>query len=94
MEQEQFWEKAHRVVGNIWYVGDGKPSLRPIREENSDIPVRLTSPSFTRRQCLLNEMYNMMGDLHGCHTVKFDSCNNLLSSVHTVLVNIMRSVSL
>jgi len=36
----------------------------------------------------------MMGALRGCRAVKFNSCNNLLSSVHTVLVNILRSVSL
>src|SRR6218665_459721 len=29
-------------------------------------------------------MYNMMGALRGCHAVKFGSCNNLLSSVHTI----------
>ena len=31
------------------------------------------------------------GALHGCHAVKFDSCNNMLSSVHTM---ILQSVSL
>src|SRR6218665_1137320 len=28
-------------------------------------------------------MYNLMGILRGCHADKFDSCNNLLSSIHT-----------
>ena len=36
----------------------------------------------------------MMGALRGCRAIKFDSFNNLLSSVHTVLVNILHSVSL
>src|SRR6218665_401845 len=30
----------------------------------------------------------------GCLAVKFDSCNSLLSSVHTLLVNILRCVRL
>ena len=30
----------------------------------------------------------------GCHAAKFDSCNSLLSSVHTLLVNILRCVRL
>jgi len=39
-------------------------------------------------------MYNMMGALRGCRAVKFDSCNNKLSSVHTILVIIQRYVRL
>jgi len=39
-------------------------------------------------------MYNMMGALRGCPAVKFDSCNNLLSSVHTILVIILQYVRL
>jgi len=39
-------------------------------------------------------MYNVMSALCGCRAVKFDSCNNILSSVHTILVIILRSVSL
>src|SRR6218665_4204582 len=35
-------------------------------------------------------MYNVMGAMRSCREVKFDSCNNLLSSVHTILVIIMR----
>jgi len=31
-----------------------------------------------------------MGALRGCFAVKFDSCNNLLSSVHTILVIVLR----
>jgi len=31
----------------------------------------------------------MMGALRGCRAVKFDSCNNLLSSVHTALVGLI-----
>jgi|SRR6218665_2597122 len=34
-----------------------------------------------------------MGALQGCRTVKFYSSSNLLSSVHTVLLMILRSVS-
>ena len=49
---------------------------------------RLTS--FVRRRRLLNEVYNVMDAMHGCRAVKFDSCNEL---VHTVLVNILRSLS-
>jgi len=33
--------------------------------------MRLTSP------LSLNEMYNVMGAMRGCHTVKFDFCSNL-----------------
>ena len=36
---------ARRVVGNIWCVGAGKLSLRPVRDANSGNPHRLTSPS-------------------------------------------------
>ena len=28
-----------RVVGNIWYIGAGESSLRPVREANSGNPV-------------------------------------------------------
>jgi len=34
------------------------------------------------------------GTLHACHAVKFDSGNNLWSSVHSVILNILHSVSL
>src|SRR6218665_1596171 len=41
------------VVGNIWcFGGGGEPRI--------GIPVRFTSPSFTRRQWVLNQMYNVM----------------------------------
>src|SRR6218665_402274 len=36
----------------------------------------------------------LCGALRGCLAVKLDSCNNLLSSVYTLLVNIMRYVRL
>src|SRR6218665_1775067 len=36
-------------------------------------------------------MHNVMGALRGCRAVKFDSCNNLLSSVHIILEIILRS---
>jgi len=39
-------------------------------------------------------MYNGMEGQHGCHTVKFYSRNNLLSSIHTVLVYVPCSVCL
>src|SRR6218665_1918688 len=58
---------------------DGEPSSCLVS------PVRLPSPSFARRQCLLNYLYNVMVVLLGCRAVKFDSYNNLLSSAHTVL---------
>ena len=35
--------------------------------------ILLTCPSFARQQRLLNQMYDMMGALHGCCIVKFDS---------------------
>jgi len=35
-----------------------------------------------------------MDALRGCHVVKFDSYNNLLSSVHAILVIILRYVRL
>jgi len=78
--------EIHRVEDNKLARGTGDPSLRPVD------PVRLTSPSYARRQRLLNEMYNVTGALHGYRAVKFDSCNNL--SVHIVLVNILRCVIL
>src|SRR6218665_2095228 len=39
-------------------------------------------------------MYSMMDALCGSRAVKFDSYNNLLSSVHTILVIILRYVRL
>jgi len=35
-----------------------------------------------------------MGALQGCHAVTFDSCNNLWSSIHTILVIILQFVGL
>ena len=37
---------------------------------------------------------NCLYDAYGCFAAKFDSCNSLLSSVHTLLVNILRCVRL
>src|SRR6218665_640554 len=57
------------------------------------IPVKLTSPSCAKRWRLLTEMYyNVMVALRGFRAVKFDSWDCLLSSVHIVLVNLLRSV--
>jgi len=53
----------------------------------------LTSPSFVRWQHWLSVMYNAIGALCGCRVVKFD-CNNLLTSVHTILIIILRYVRL
>src|SRR6218665_1291407 len=39
-------------------------------------------------------MYNMMDALRGCREDKFDSCYNLRSSLHAILVIILQSVSL
>src|SRR6218665_2000272 len=39
-------------------------------------------------------MRNVMGALRGCGAVKFDFCNNLLSSVHTLPVISLRYVRL
>ena len=50
----------------------------------NEVSVKLTRPSFAKRRRLLNEMCK----------VKFDSCNNLLSFVHTVLVKKLCSASL
>jgi len=38
-------------------------------------------------------MYDVMGAMRGCRAVKFYSCNNLLSSVHIILI-ILRYVRL
>jgi len=38
---------------------------------------------------MMHEMYNVIGALRGCLVVKFDSCNNLSSSIHTVSVIIL-----
>src|SRR6218665_816361 len=46
--------------------------------------VRFTNTSFAIRWRLSKEMYNEMGALRGYLAVKFDYCNNLLSSVHTI----------
>src|SRR6218665_388970 len=39
-------------------------------------------------------MYDVMGALCGCRAIKFDFCNNLLSSVHTILVIILQYIRL
>src|SRR6218665_3404549 len=39
-------------------------------------------------------MYNVIGAQRGCRAVKFDYCNNLISSVHTILVIILRYIRL
>src|SRR6218665_507802 len=36
--------------------------------------------------------YNVMSVLRGCHAVKFDTCNNLLTSVRTILVIILQYI--
>jgi len=56
--------------------------------------IRLTSPSFARWRHWLNQRHNVIDALCGCFAVKFDFCNNLLSSVHTILVIILRYVRL
>src|SRR6218665_3395438 len=50
------------------------------------------SKAQTRRWHLLNAVYNVLSALRGCHAVNFDF-SNLQSSVHTVLVNLLHSVS-
>ena len=35
----------------------------------------------------LSSMYNVMAALRGCLAVKFNSCNNLLSSVHSAVLH-------
>ena len=54
---------------------DKKQHLRVVLANRVCSP--LTRPSFARWRCLLNEMYDEMGSLHGCLAVKCDSCNNL-----------------
>ena len=68
-----------RVVDNILAHGADGPEfgLRVI-------PVRLTSPLFTRRQHLLNEMYKVVGTLQGHLAVKFDSCD-IIRSYYIIL---------
>ena len=39
-------------------------------------------------------MYSVMGAVRDCRAVKFDSCDNLLSSVHTILLIILWYVRL
>jgi len=36
---------------------------------------------------ILGVDYNVIGALRGCRAVKFDSCNNLLSSVHNFILH-------
>jgi len=54
------------------------------------IPRYLTSASLARQRHLLNEMYNMKWCPTWLPAVKFDSCNNLLSSIHTMSVIILQ----
>jgi len=61
----------------IWWCGSGEPSSRPVN------PVMLNCHSFARRRRWLNYTFNVMVALRGCRAVKFDSCNDLWSSVHT-----------
>src|SRR6218665_4186603 len=82
-------EGGRIVVGNIWC---WRTEFTSRKGRILGIPVRLTSPSFARRLRLLNVVFSMKGALRGCRAVKFDSCKNFLSFVHTVLVNILRSV--
>jgi len=65
-------------VGSIWNVGAGDP-------------LRLTNPHSLGGSRVLNKMYYVMERPAWVVIVKFDSCNNLLSSVHTVYM-ILRSV--
>src|SRR6218665_3166166 len=58
-------------------------------ESHSSRHVRTLGRSVTR-SCL----YDVIWALRGCLTAKFDCCNSLLSSVHTLLVNILRCVRL
>ena len=78
--------RARRVVGYSGYIRRVVVANRV----HVPYPLMLTSPLFAR----LNEVSNVMGALRGCPAAKFVSCNSLRSSVHTVLVNILRSVSL
>jgi len=56
-------------------------------ESHSSRHVGALDKSFTRN-CLDNVIWR------GFLVVKLDSCNNLLSSIHTLLVNILRFVGL
>jgi len=42
---------------------------------------------------LLNEIYNVIGALRDCLAVKYNSCNNLPSSVYNISVIISASVT-
>jgi len=73
------------VVGNIWcFGGGGEPRI--------GIPVRLTSPSFTRRQWVLNQMYNVMrrpaGLAGGC--IRYCVCSSFCGCVSLKLNRLTR----
>ena len=83
-----YLKEGRRVVNNTLGCGADDPNSLPVSS------VWLTSPSFARRRRHLNNMYIAMGALRGCHAVKFEPCNNLWSSVYTMLVIILHSVRL
>ena len=58
-------------------------------DSTSNHHVETLGKSFTR-----NCLYNVMWRPVAAFRQKFDSCNSLLSSVHTLLVNILRCVRL
>ena len=76
-------------VENIWCVEAGEPSSRPVSDANSENP----NPSLAIGSSSVKLDYNVIGRPAWLPAVKIDSCNNLLSSVHTARI-IMRSVSM
>jgi len=67
---------VRKVVGNIWCIGAGMQNRHNHKVNQSFVcsaAVIVKFRSITR-----------CGILHGCLAIKFDSCNNLLSSVHII----------
>jgi len=58
---------GRRVVDKISVHDVGRPELV------FSIPIRFTRASFARQWHLLIKMYDMVGALHGCRSVKVDS---------------------
>src|SRR6218665_2178105 len=76
-----------------WWFSGKFVALRPQGcrfEPHSSRHVGTLGKSFTRSCCITW----CVALLHGCLSVKFDSCINLLSSIYTLLVNILRCVRL
>src|SRR6218665_597425 len=80
------------VIG-VWWLNGRFGALHPEGrrfESHSICHVVILDKSFIRSFCL----YNAMSCPVWLSWVKFDSCNDLLSSVHGLLVNVLQFVKL